>query len=138
MLIVAPDAPQPAPAAPPAAEAAAQAAAEAAAEAAAWCRQARERWWARGPHGAAGARERFLLLELEPLSKVPEKDLRYFFDQHYDLAKHYPDLPVEWLAHWIAEQSQGDFKATAALVERLHDDNFKAARDALASLPRTG
>jgi hypothetical protein len=112
---------------------------KAAKEAEAWCNEALERWYRRMPGLEAEQHDRFLLLGQTPLSTVPEADLQEFFTVHYPLAKHYRDLPVQWLAHWIVTQTDGgDFQKTVALVESLHDNTFAEARDALADARRTG
>lgn len=67
-------------------------------------------------------------LELEPLSKVPEKDLRYFFERHYELARRHPALDPRALARWVHQQTNtGNFAAAVDLVERLNETGFDAA-----------
>jgi len=95
-------------------------------EALAWCDGAKDLYRRRTPTLSETGR-RFFHHRLAPLSEVPEEDIETFFDLHYRLRDHYPDLAPYNLARWVHEQTGGDFAATVALVERLHDTGFQAA-----------
>ncbi len=92
---------------------------------AAWRRVRRER---------PAALARFVHHDLSPLTLVPETDVVHFLDYHYNFAKRHPRLDPHEVAAWVCSQTEGVFRATVDLVERLHDSAFTAA---YAALPAT-
>lgn len=98
-------------------------------EAAAWCREADDEYFRlRRPASEQG---RFVHHYLDPLGKVPLRELREFLDKHYPFERNCPGLDLNEVAAWVLEQTGGAFDATVRLMEDLDRTGCHQARLAL-------
>ena len=92
------------------------------ADAKSWTEASRDAW---RQHRRGRQTQGFVYHHLEPLSLVPVEDIEHFFEKHYRLDEAYPHLDLFDLAKRIIAATGGEFAATVALVERLHDSGFQ-------------